>query len=202
MSFRPLYDHILIDRKVPAEKYGSIFIPDTAKEKTIEGTVVAIGKGISNHIHGGWHRPCVAVGDRVLFCAPSYSETEVESEMGKHLLLREDDIAAKVMSDGSLLPIHDKVFVTRKSEEERYGKIIIPDSAREKTQEGTVVAVGSGKILESGETIPLELQIGEKIIFSSKYAGVEIEFDGRKVLVLRQDDVAGVLEAEENDANP
>jgi chaperonin GroES len=197
MSFRPLYDHILIDRKVPADKYGSIFIPDVAKEKTIEGTVVAVGKGISNHIHGGWHRPCVAVGDRVLFCAPSYVETEVESEAGKHLLMREDDIAAKVAPDGTVFPMHDKVFVSREKEIEKIGSIIVPDTAREKTTEGTVVAVGSGKILESGETIPLELKVGERILFANKYLGVGIEFDGRKVLVLRQDDVAAVLDADE-----
>ena len=195
MPFRPLYDRCLIKRKDPNEKYGSIIIPDSAKEATVEGTVVAVGKGISNHIDGRWHKLCVRVGDRVLFTAQPYAGSEdVTTESGTFYMLHEDDIAASVASDGSIHPLHDRVFVDRKPEAGTIGRIIVPDSAREETTEGTVVALGSGKILESGETIPLELKIGEKILFSSKYVGAEIEFDGRKVLVLRQDDVAAVLD--------
>ena len=187
MSFRPLYDFILIDRKEPVRQIGSIFIPDRAQEKTAEGTVLAVGKGISNHIHGGWHPPCVAVGDRVLF------KTYAENEVGKDLLIREDEIAGVVKPNGTVFPIHDRVFVERDPEVGMSGLVIIPDSAREKTIEGTVVAVGSGKILENGTTVELELKIGERVLFGNKYAGTEIEFDGKKVLVLRQDDVAGVI---------
>jgi chaperonin GroES len=192
MSFRPLYDQVLISRKSAAEKYGSIFIPDSAKEKVQEGTVLAVGKGISNHIHGGWHTLCVKPGDRVLF--KSYTENDIETETGKHLLLREDEIAGVVAEDGSVRPMHDRIFVERDPEVTAIGRIIVPDSAREKTTEGTVVAVGSSKILENGTTVELELKVGERILFGNKYLGTEIEFDGKKVLVLRQDDVAGVLE--------
>jgi chaperonin GroES len=194
MPFRPLYDQTLIRQKAAPEKYGSIIIPDSAKEKTVEGVVVAVGKGISNHIHGGIHKLCVSIGDRVLFSPPSYAGTEVETPEGKNLLLREDEIMARVAPDGTIHPIHDRVFVSRKGELEKIGSIIIPGNAREKTMEGTVVAVGSGKIIENGETIPLELHIGDQVLFGSKYAGTEIEFEGKKVLVLRQDDIAAVLE--------
>jgi chaperonin GroES len=190
-----LYDQCLIRQKAAADKYGSIIIPDSAKEKTVEGVVIATGRGISNHIHGGIHVLCVKIGDRVLFSPPSYAGTEVETPEGKNLLLREDEIMARIGPDGTLHPIHDRVFVSRKPEVGTIGLIIVPDSAREKTQEGTVVAVGSGKILENGMTTPLELRIGDQVLFGSKYAGTEIEFEGKKVLVLRQDDIAVVLEA-------
>lgn len=195
MPFRPLYDQVLIKRKDPAEKYGSIFIPDSAREKTVEGTVAAVGNGIVNHIHGGLHKLCVKPGDRVLF-AKTYTDQDVEANGEKYFLLREDDIAASVGPDGTIRPMHDRVFIDRKKEDEKYGRIVIPETARQKTTEGTVAAVGSGKILESGETIALDLKVGDRVLFGNKYAPTEIEFDGRKVWSLRQDDIAAVLEAE------
>jgi chaperonin GroES len=90
-------------------------------------------------------------------------------------------------------PLHDRVIVKRLEEEEKSkGGIIIPDTAKEKPQEGRVIAVGSGKH-EDGKVIPLDLKVGDKILFG-KYAGTEIKIGGEEHLILREDDVLGVIE--------
>jgi chaperonin GroES len=91
-------------------------------------------------------------------------------------------------------PLQDRILVKRIEEEERTkGGIIIPDAAKEKPQEGKVVAVGDGKILESGQKAPLTVKPGDKILFG-KYSGTEIKVDGEEHLILREDDVLAVVE--------
>jgi chaperonin GroES len=90
-------------------------------------------------------------------------------------------------------PLHDRVIVKRIEEVEKTkGGIIIPDTAKEKPQEGRVVAVGPGRLKE-GEVIPLDVKTGDKILFG-KYSGAEIKLDGEEHLILREDDVLGVIE--------
>lgn len=91
-------------------------------------------------------------------------------------------------------PLHDRVIV-RRMEEERTtaGGIVIPDSATEKPVQGKVVAVGNGKILDSGEVRALDVKAGDKVLFG-KYAGNEVKIDGEDLLVLREEDIMGVLE--------
>ena len=91
-------------------------------------------------------------------------------------------------------PLHDRVIV-RRTEEERTtaGGIVIPDSATEKPAEGEIVAVGNGKILDNGEQRNLDVKTGDKILFG-KYAGNEVKIDGEELLVLREEDIMGVLE--------
>lgn len=90
-------------------------------------------------------------------------------------------------------PIGDRVVVKPASKEEvSKGGIIIPDTAKEKPQEGTIVAVGNGKLLDSGERSPMELKVGDRILFA-KYGGTEFKFDGEDLLVLRESDVLAVL---------
>ena len=90
-------------------------------------------------------------------------------------------------------PLHDRVIVKRIEEVEKTkGGIIIPDTAKEKPQEGRVVAVGPGKLKE-GEVIPLDVKTGDKILFG-KYSGAEIKLDGEEHLILREDDILGVIE--------
>jgi chaperonin GroES len=92
-------------------------------------------------------------------------------------------------------PLHDRLVVKRIEEEETTkGGIIIPDAAKEKPQEGMVVAVGDGKILESGQKAPLSVKAGDKILFG-KYSGTEIKIDGEEHLILREDDVLAIIEA-------
>ena len=93
-----------------------------------------------------------------------------------------------------LRPLHDRVIVKR-SEEERTspGGIVIPDTAAEKPIRGEVLAVGRGKILENGETRPLDVKVGDKILFG-KYSGTEVKVDGQDLLVMREEDIMGVIE--------
>jgi len=94
----------------------------------------------------------------------------------------------------NIRPLHDRVIV-RRMEEERTspGGIVIPDSAAEKPIQGEVVAVGNGKILDNGEVRPLEVKVGDKVLFS-KYGGTEVKIEGEDLLVLREDDITGVIE--------
>jgi chaperonin GroES len=90
-------------------------------------------------------------------------------------------------------PLHDRLLVRRvEKEETAKGGIIIPDTAKEKPQEGEVLAVGNGKILENGTKVPLDVKAGDKILFG-KYSGSEIKIDGEEVLILREDEVLAVL---------
>jgi chaperonin GroES len=90
-------------------------------------------------------------------------------------------------------PLHDRVIVQRLEEEEKTkGGIIIPDSAKEKPQEGKVIAVGPGKILENGTKIALDVKVGDKILFG-KYSGTEIKIEGEEFLMMREDDILGVI---------
>ena len=91
-------------------------------------------------------------------------------------------------------PLHDRLLVKRVEDKETIrGGIIIPDSAKEKPQEGEVVAVGNGKILEDGKVLPLDVKAGDRILFG-KYSGSDIKIDGEEYLILREDEVLGVLE--------
>jgi chaperonin GroES len=90
-------------------------------------------------------------------------------------------------------PLHDRLVVRRVEEKETAkGGIIIPDTAKEKPQEGEVLAVGNGKILENGTKVPLDVKVGDKILFG-KYSGTDIKIDGDDVLILREDEVLAVL---------
>jgi len=90
-------------------------------------------------------------------------------------------------------PLQDRILVKRIEEEEKTkGGIIIPDAAKEKPQEGKVIAVGDGKILDSGAKAPLTVKPGDKILFG-KYSGTEIKVDGEEHLILREDDVLAII---------
>jgi chaperonin GroES len=90
-------------------------------------------------------------------------------------------------------PLHDRVLIKRIEEQETMrGGIIIPDSAKEKPQEGEVVAAGTGKRLENGQVIPLEVKAGDRVLFG-KYSGTEIKLDGEELLILREDEILGIL---------
>ena len=92
-------------------------------------------------------------------------------------------------------PLQDRIIVKRIQEEEKTkGGIIIPDSAKEKPIEGKVIAAGNGKVLEDGKVRPLDIKAGDRILFS-KYAGTEIKLDGDEVLIMREEDVLGVVES-------
>jgi chaperonin GroES len=91
-------------------------------------------------------------------------------------------------------PLHDRIVVKRVDEERKSpGGIVIPDTAAEKPIRGKVIAVGKGKLLENGEIRPVDLKVGDQVLFG-KYTGTEIKVDGEELLVMREDDVMGVFE--------
>jgi len=91
-------------------------------------------------------------------------------------------------------PLQDRVIVKRIEEEEKSkGGIIIPDTAKEKPQEGRVVAVGKGKVNEDGKITPLDVKVNDRVLFG-KYSGTEINIDGEEHLIMREEDILGVIE--------
>jgi len=94
----------------------------------------------------------------------------------------------------SIRPLRDRVIVRRIEEDEQLrGGLYIPDTAKEKPQEGEVISVGNGRILENGTKVALDIKAGDRILFG-KYAGTEIKLDGEEYLILREDDILGVVE--------
>jgi chaperonin GroES len=94
----------------------------------------------------------------------------------------------------SVRPLHDRIIVQRIEEgEQKIGGIIIPDSAKEKPQQGKVIAVGNGKVKDDGTRVALDVKAGDTILFG-KYSGQEIKVDGEEYLIMREDEVLGVLE--------
>lgn len=93
-----------------------------------------------------------------------------------------------------LRPLHDRVVVRRTEEERKSpGGIVLPDSATEKPIQGVVIAVGNGKLLESGDLRKLDLKKGDKVLFG-KYSGTEVKIDGEELVVMREDDIMAVIE--------
>jgi chaperonin GroES len=91
-------------------------------------------------------------------------------------------------------PLQDRLIVKRVEEEEKTkGGIIIPDTAKEKPMEGKVIAVGKGKVLEDGKIHPLDVKVGDRVLFG-KYSGTEVKIDGEEHLIMREDDILGVIE--------
>lgn len=93
----------------------------------------------------------------------------------------------------NIRPLHDRVLIRRVEEGESVqGGIIIPDTAKEKPQQGEVMAVGSGRLLETGERVPVDVKAGDKILFG-KYSGSEVKMEGEEYLILREDEILAVL---------
>ncbi|MBE9502745.1 MAG: co-chaperone GroES [Proteobacteria bacterium] len=91
-------------------------------------------------------------------------------------------------------PLHERVLVRRLEEKEiSKGGIIIPDSAKEKPAEGEIIAAGKGKITEDGKVLPLDVKVGDKVLFS-KYSGSDVMIDGEEYLIMREDDILAVIE--------
>jgi chaperonin GroES len=95
-------------------------------------------------------------------------------------------------------PLYDRIVVKRiEQQEQLQGGLYIPDSAKEKPQEGEVVAVGKGKRLEDGKVVPLDVQVSDRILFG-KYSGSDIKLDGEEYLIMREDEVLGILDAQQS----
>ena len=98
------------------------------------------------------------------------------------------------MAKTSFTPLHDRILVQRTEEgESKVGGIIIPDSAKEKPQQGKVISVGKGKSNDEGKVFPLDVKAGDSILFG-KYSGTEIKLDGEEFLIMREEEVLGILQ--------
>ena len=98
------------------------------------------------------------------------------------------------MAAPKVKPLGDRVLIKALEREEKTKSgIVLPDTAKEKPQEGRVIAIGSGKMLENGTKVPLEVQVGQKVIFS-KYAGTEVKVDGEEMMILNERDVLAIVE--------
>ena len=98
------------------------------------------------------------------------------------------------MAKTKFRPLHDRVVVRRiAAEEKTKGGIIIPDTAKEKPQEGEVIAVGPGGRDESGKLIPIDLKVGDKVLFG-KWSGTEVKLDGEELLIMKESDIMGIIE--------
>lgn len=94
----------------------------------------------------------------------------------------------------NIRPLQDRVIVQRIEEEEKTkGGIIIPDTAKEKPQEGKIIAVGKGKVNDEGKVVPMSVKQGDKILFN-KYSGAEVKLNGKDYLIMREDDILGIVE--------
>ena len=101
------------------------------------------------------------------------------------------------MAKSKFRPLHDRVVVRRvESEEKTSGGIIIPDTAKEKPQEGEIIAVGSGARDESGKLVPLDVKVGDRVLFG-KWSGTEVKLNGEDLLIMKESDIMGVIEVEE-----
>lgn len=97
------------------------------------------------------------------------------------------------MANLKFRPLQDRILVKRLTDEEKTrGGIIIPDTAKEKPQQGEVIAIGNGKLLDTGKIQPLDVKIGDKILFS-KYSGSDVKIEGDEFIIMREDDVLGVV---------
>src|SRR5262245_27124451 len=95
----------------------------------------------------------------------------------------------------TLKPLADRIIIKAlEAEEKTAGGIVLPDTAKEKPQQGEVVAVGPGKVLDNGRTVPMEVKVGDRVYYG-KYSGTEVKLSGQELVVLRQDDVLGVVDA-------
>jgi chaperonin GroES len=106
---------------------------------------------------------------------------------------RSNDAMAATQTAVRIRPLHDRVIVQRIDEgEQKVGGIIIPDTAKEKPQQGKVIAVGTGKVEKDGKVTPLDVKEGDKVLFG-KYSGQEIKIDGEEYLIMREEEILGVL---------
>lgn len=96
-------------------------------------------------------------------------------------------------------PLHDRVVIKRVEQQRKTASgIVIPDTAAEKPEQGEVIAIGKGKLLEDGSVCPLDIQVGDLVLFG-KYAGQTVKIDGEELLVMREDDIMGVIEGSQAD---
>lgn len=220
-SFTPLHQRLVIRPDPYPKTVGLLHLPEIsqgdAHQRTRTGTVVSMGPGA--HIKHGprmgelWPMPDGKTpelmpdlhGKKVVYLSGTGQHTDIElpfvNEKGElehvlHHVVFDDVIDAYFADDGALVPIYDRVLVKRHDAIERIGLIWVPDTSRAERYEGTVVSTGPGRVDDGGRFRKLDVQPGDHVIFG-KYQGVAIKVDGQPRLMLREDDIFGVVEEED-----
>ena len=206
MHLRPLHDRVVV-RRIDAEEKtaGGIIIPDTAKEKPSQGEVIAVGPGAAvRRLRLGDDQaqpgplPCRAQGHFFGYPLkrkndPPRSNAAAMGLANRWLRFLHTQILSSGRRTMKFRPLHDRVVVKRiEAEEKTAGGIIIPDTAKEKPQQGEVVAVGPGGRDETGKLIPIDVQTGDRVLFG-KWSGTEVKIDGIEYLIMKESDLMGVL---------
>ena len=197
-------DAVLIELLPPPEKSaGGIWIPEVAQQnregyvgalhgRIRKGIVKAVGPG-RRDIHGKLRRPEVRAGDRITFYYAAEYDWLVWPDKD-HVIFPERYIQTVLEGDETMIrPLHDRILVRRMAQTELVrGGMFIPDIAQEKPLEGDVVAVGTGKRLDSGEVTPLDVKPGDRVLFG-KYSGTEIVVNGEPLMIIREEELLAIL---------
>jgi chaperonin GroES len=124
---------------------------------------------------------------------PAPNMARISIRLRLQLYLKNEPAKGNVMSKSKFRPLHDRVVVKRiDAEEKSKGGIIIPDSAKEKPSQGEITAVGPGGRDESGKLIPIDLKVGDRVLFG-KWSGTEVKLDGEELLIMKESDIMGVV---------
>lgn len=181
---RTLHRRIAVKADPEKEQIGSIVIPDTAREASTTGAVVAVGSDVD-----------VRLGDRVIFMKKAGQAVKVENE--DLVVMAEHEVLA-VLVEGQLRALGTMVVIRPEPPTERIGLIIIPDPAAARAREqlvyGTIVAIGPGGRIEGGERWPMaDVRIGQKVLYFQNYVP-EFEHEGKKYVTIADDSVRAVVE--------
>ncbi|KAL5201307.1 hypothetical protein ABZP36_035661 [Zizania latifolia] len=191
-SIKPLGDRVLVKVKTSDDKTaGGILLPTSVQSKPQGGEVVAVGEGRS--IGSNSIEISVPVGAQVVYS--KYAGTELEFNGSDHLILKEDDIIGILDTNDvkDLKPLNDRILIkVAEAEEKTAGGLLLTQANKEKPSVGTVIAVGSGPLIEDGSRKPLSVTPGNTVMYS-KYAGSEFKGEDGGYIVLRVSDVMAVL---------
>lgn len=186
----PLRDKIVVR---PIVRQASAVVATVLYERPNIGEVVAVGSG--RYLKSGKLQPMeLKVGDKIRF--GEFAFDEYREDGVKYLIMQEADAAGVVEADNGICirPLHDRVIVKRLDQETKTASgLIIPDAAAEKPDQGQILAVGNGKILDDGKVRPLDVKVGDRVLFG-KYSGQTVKVDGEELLVMREEDCASIVD--------
>jgi chaperonin GroES len=206
-SMHVLGNRIFIQMDPVVEKIGLLYIPDECKEDTQTGTVISVGNGVrakSKRFETAAHKPIfngarvpldVKVGDRVMVA--QYNGTNLELNGEKFVGAREDEIMGTLDAEDNFVPLHNQVVIQPDTPEQMAGSLFLPEDRAGKHEEtGTVVAVGCGWKNRDGSYSPLDVQVGDRVVYA-RLAGERhpIKKNGAKMALLPVEHIYAVLEA-------
>lgn len=206
---RPIYDRVLVqDLPEDDSRRGSLWIPENCRDLTQirRGVVIAAGLGDCYSEHGIDKRTrqvirkprekrlpmSVRPGDRVLYNRRREAEFFIDGE--RYSLIHEEQSCLALLREEKVLPLGDRLIIKRDASiRNRQGVLYLPGTAVEKNQEGIVISVGPGKFSSSGERIPVDVRLGDRVLFGKK-AGSDVKIKGQEHLIMSEREILAVLE--------